>query len=171
MTRLCACGCGASLDHRHPTARFASDACRARGWKARVGYGHQSPAGALDGTQDPVRTPDRQGLPPPTQAERVLRALHQAGRHGITAVDFSAPNTIDGHSPITRLAARVMELRAEGHRIEKTGWRQKCAVYRLQEEAPRLAPAPEPAPASSTLFDLSEHRARPVSAIGGGDAA
>lgn len=105
-----------------------------------------------------------------TQQERVLRALQQAGRHGITAVDFSAPNTIDGRPPITRLAARVMELKAEGHRIEKTGWRQKCAVYALREER-NLAAVPEPAPASPTLFDPSEHRAHPVSAIGGGDAA
>lgn len=36
--RVCECGCGASLDGRHPSARFATAACRARSWKERTGY-------------------------------------------------------------------------------------------------------------------------------------
>lgn len=91
-------------------------------------------------------------------------------RGGVTRVDFarigSPPSTVG----ILNFPARIMALKAQGNRIEKTGWRQKCSVYVLREER-NLAAAPEPAPASSTLFDPNSHRARPVSAIGGGDAA
>ncbi len=163
MTRLCACGCGASLDHRHSTARFASDACRARGWKRRTGYGRQTLAEAASGAASGVRTPL-------SQEERVLRALRQVGSRGVTAVDFDPPNVIDGREPIQRLAARVLALKGKGHRIDVVGKRNRCAIYQLQEEK-RLAAVPEPAPASLTLFDPSEARARPVNAIGGGDAA
>lgn len=36
--RTCACGCGASMEGARPQARYASDACRSRAWKARTGY-------------------------------------------------------------------------------------------------------------------------------------
>jgi hypothetical protein len=36
--RLCACGCGESLEGKRPNARYRSDACRSRGWKGRAGY-------------------------------------------------------------------------------------------------------------------------------------
>lgn len=37
--RVCACGCGRSLEGRRPEARYATDKCRARHWKLRTGYG------------------------------------------------------------------------------------------------------------------------------------
>lgn len=43
VERVCGCGCGASLEDRNRKALYASDACRARGWKARTGYGPQRP--------------------------------------------------------------------------------------------------------------------------------
>lgn len=39
--RVCACGCGTSLEGRDPRARYHDAACRARGWKAETGYGRQ----------------------------------------------------------------------------------------------------------------------------------
>ena len=76
-----------------------------------------------------------------TQPERVLRLLKQAGDHGLTQVDLNLP-TVDGGPPITRLAARIHDLKNAGVPIEKAGTRQKCDIY-------RLAPP-------STLFDINE---------------
>ena len=42
--RLCACGCGTTIDELRPTARYATDACRTRAWKARTGYVDQRAA-------------------------------------------------------------------------------------------------------------------------------
>jgi hypothetical protein len=36
--RVCACGCGESIEHLRPQAVYASDACRPRHWKERTGY-------------------------------------------------------------------------------------------------------------------------------------
>ena len=46
-----------------------------------------------------------------TQTERVLAALEHAGQGGLTQVDFLRFPTFDGGPPITRLAARIEELR------------------------------------------------------------
>lgn len=67
----------------------------------------------------------------PTQCERVLRALELSGRRGVCQVDFLAPNVIDGGEPITRLAARVSDLKRDGHSIHYAGSRNKTRVYRL----------------------------------------
>ncbi len=40
MTLACACGCNKP---RHGRSLYASDACRARAWRARVNYGPQKP--------------------------------------------------------------------------------------------------------------------------------
>jgi hypothetical protein len=37
MTRTCACGCGASLDGKRASARYASGACRTAAYKDREG--------------------------------------------------------------------------------------------------------------------------------------
>jgi hypothetical protein len=74
-----------------------------------------------------------------TQAERVLDALRVAGAVGITQRDFHTP-TIDGAAPITRLAARVEELRKAGHRIEGAGKRHRFEVYVLEEETTTFMP-------------------------------
>jgi len=47
--RLCACGCGASLEGMSPDARYATDACRARHWKERTGYVHPRSENARNG--------------------------------------------------------------------------------------------------------------------------
>jgi hypothetical protein len=69
-----------------------------------------------------------------TQTERVLAALTRAGAHGITAVDFLRFPTVDGGPPITRVAARIEELRDQGHPISSGERRNKCVVYRLESE-------------------------------------
>lgn len=68
-----------------------------------------------------------------TQAARVLAALRKHGR-GITQVDFLTP-TVDGGAPITRVAARVLELKQDGHHIVKDGERDSCAIYKLEYDA------------------------------------
>jgi hypothetical protein len=70
-----------------------------------------------------------------TQQARVLAALRHRGTHGITAADFAAGRVIDGQKPIMRVAARILELRKEGHRIDVVGERDGgCAVYRLMRD-------------------------------------
>lgn len=64
------------------------------------------------------------------QTDRVLAAL-RAHPRGITAVDFLLPDVIDGGTPITRLGARILDLRDQGCRIETVGRRQKCVIYKL----------------------------------------
>jgi hypothetical protein len=66
-----------------------------------------------------------------TQQDRVLAALTRAGARGVTQVDFLLPNVIDGGAPITRVAARVNELRNDGFQIQTDGERDSCAVYKL----------------------------------------
>lgn len=69
-----------------------------------------------------------------TQTERVLAAL-RIHLGGITQVDFLRVPTIDGGSPITRLAARILELRDDGHPILDAGTRDGCKLYRLGQPA------------------------------------
>lgn len=91
------------------------------------------------------------------QTTRVLRALR---RHpdGITQVDFLLPNVIDGGRPITRLAARIRDLRTEGEEIVTDGERYGCAVYKLPPKQPVVLPPPvvqmpERVQGPPTLFD------------------
>jgi hypothetical protein len=71
--------------------------------------------------------------PQQTQRTRVLAALRHAGTKGITAVDFLAPNVIDGGPPILGFAARISEL-GRSHTIVTAGKRDKCKVFRLVED-------------------------------------
>lgn len=94
-----------------------------------------------------------------SQRDRVLAALRHAGPTGLTQIDFFAPQVCDHGPPITRLAARIGELRDEGHTITSSGTRNGCAVYRLVSggapEAPvegAHAPLAPAAPSESTLF-------------------
>lgn len=96
-----------------------------------------------------------------TQRQRVLRALR---RHpeGLTQVDWLLPHVVDGGHPITRLAARVKDLRDEGHEIEVQGERYGCAVYVIPQPAPVPVPPPESPqlePAEPTLFDAQPRNA------------
>jgi hypothetical protein len=91
-----------------------------------------------------------------TQRERVLRALRDHP-DGITAVDFAAPDVVDGGHPIMRVAARVKELRDLGAEIFADGRRNGVAIYRLHEVEP-LPPPSVVSPARDTeadaLFEL-----------------
>lgn len=69
-----------------------------------------------------------------TQAERVFDALYLADRRGITQIDFLRFPTIDGGPPITRVAARIEELRDRGYVITSGERRDRCVVYRLEGE-------------------------------------
>jgi hypothetical protein len=81
-----------------------------------------------------------------TQTARVLAALRSRGAHGITAADFAAGRVIDGQKPIMRVAARILELRQAGHRIEVIGERDGgCYVYRLVHDT-QDNPPPRPTP-------------------------
>jgi hypothetical protein len=75
-----------------------------------------------------------------TQRDRVLQALQRVGSHGLTQVDFQPPSVIDGGAPITRVAARIEELRDAGHRIDSTGRRDKCVIYVLRDKPVRHEP-------------------------------
>jgi hypothetical protein len=103
-----------------------------------------------------------------TQKLRVLAALRSRGARGITSVDFLLPNIIDGGKPITRVAARVLELRQENHRIVVEGERDGCYIYRLLEDAQDARPVPPAPSAAETLGSLPD-AARPRNAIFGWD--
>jgi len=67
-----------------------------------------------------------------TQRQRVLAALEARGPVGITQVDFLLPSVVDGRQPITRVGARIEELRRAGLDIESDGRRDSCVVYVLR---------------------------------------
>ena len=77
-----------------------------------------------------------------TQKERVLRSLKAAGSRGITQADWTGAYgpTPDGGPPITRVAARVLDLSRDGHVIAKGAIRDLCRVYRIEPSAPICAP-------------------------------
>jgi hypothetical protein len=92
-----------------------------------------------------------------SQKQRVLAVL----RHGsCTQVDWLAPQVIDSGPPITRLAARINELRDDGFDIREAGRRHGCSIYvlALKERADVVVPE---SPAT-TLFEPSTGR-RPLS--------
>lgn len=105
-----------------------------------------------------------------TQRERLLNALRERGFHGLSQLDFFAPHVCDGGEPITRIAARVEELRDAGYVITsaKEPDRGKCAVYRLVREpasGPVLAAGPhtrEGATDPQPLFDLGDEPANAI---------
>lgn len=93
---------------------------------------------------------------PPTQCERVLRALSAAGRHGVSQLDFDPP-ACDGRAPVRRLASRIADLRADGHRIDSTQRRSGMALYRLvgSPEEPAEAPrGPQEERPAASLADV-----------------
>lgn len=90
-----------------------------------------------------------------TQVERIVAALR---RHpeGITAVDFLLPDVIDGGKPITRVAARILDARMQGHDIVTDGERNGCVVYRLARPEPGCAGGQPAAPEQSTPSGLND---------------
>lgn len=99
-----------------------------------------------------------------SQRDRVLAALYAAGTAGITQVDFMLPNVCDGGAPITRVAARIEELRGEGFRVVSGERRQKCTVYRLEQ--PAASTASEHAADASGALALFTSEPASASAIG-----
>lgn len=73
-----------------------------------------------------------------TQSERVLRALRASGPIGITQGDFLPPNVIDDGPKITRVGARIKDLKDTGYTIASGGTRDGFAVYVIEE-----VPTPE----------------------------
>lgn len=71
---------------------------------------------------------------PGTQRSRVLAAL-RAHPAGVNETAFAAPRVLDGGSPILRVAARIFELRSEGHDIRTARERNGTATYRLRVTA------------------------------------
>lgn len=76
-----------------------------------------------------------------SQSRRVRRALERHAQ-GVCSVDFLLPNVIDGGLPITRLAARINDLRKAGVEIEVDGERHGCAVYKLAQTPQRVQVTP-----------------------------
>jgi 3D (Asp-Asp-Asp) domain-containing protein len=111
-------GYGTTLDLWAPTCAAAIRFGR-RVTRVRVGWGHDQLYAK------PLRGRDM------TQTQRVLKALEDAGPTGITQGDFLLPNIIDDGAPITRVGARIKELRDDGHLIESQGVRHKFSVYVL----------------------------------------
>lgn len=114
-----------------------------------------------------------------TQTDRVLHALRARGGKGICTTDFLLPAVCDGGAPITRLAARIQDLKQRGYIIATAGERHGCAVYILVREpssaeqagAPGAPPVTPNAPAGGApqpLFTLEEP---PVNALLGDVAA
>lgn len=80
-----------------------------------------------------------------SQKTRVLASLRHAGPRGISQADWSGLHgTPDGGAPITRVAARVADLRADGHTIHASGRRAGCVVYQLVREHRPYGRPPEP---------------------------
>jgi hypothetical protein len=78
------------------------------------------------------------------QNERVLRALR---RGDVRPTDFLLPDVIDGGKPITRLGARIKDLRDQNFGIETLEVRP-TARYRLVSE-PQTSASPLDAPPAS----------------------
>src|SRR4051794_954643 len=110
-----------------------------------------------------------------TQNERIVRMLRSTGDRGITQLDVDAP-TLDGGTPIRRLASRINELRDAGYVINTHARRNKMAVYRLESEPEQARPAAEPpspasppTPTPTPVASPGEPVASPANAIHGWD--
>jgi hypothetical protein len=73
-----------------------------------------------------------------SQTDRVLALLRARGDRGVNLTDFSLPGVVDGGKPITRLAARIIELRDRGFFISRTMDANGTARYTLDSEPVEL---------------------------------
>lgn len=85
-----------------------------------------------------------------TQKQRAHRELLRAGPHGVPAAAFMAPHVIDGGLPIPRLAARIHELRQDGHDIRESREPNGTARYTLHPDRAGGHRTPAPAPPAET---------------------
>ncbi len=115
-------------------------------------------AGGRDGSATSTGRPARAARPVAARsgAERVLELARKRGRHGVHQTDFDAGRVVDGGKPIRRLAARVDELKREGHRFTSRRNRDRTTIYVLVRDADAVAltlrEASERSP--GRLFDL-----------------
>lgn len=84
----------------------------------------------------------------------MLRALIHAGSRGVRPEDFLTPNVVDGGKPIMRVAARIADLRREGHVIRSHPG--TTARYELVSESKRDVAKPEPIISPDSLFEPVE---------------
>lgn len=68
------------------------------------------------------------------QKPRILAALRSRPQ-GICQGDFIDTPAIDGGDRITRVAARIEDLEADGHKIDVVGKRNRYVVYQLVHDA------------------------------------
>lgn len=97
-----------------------------------------------------------------TDKQRVLRRGFEAGDTGFTQVDFMLPNVCDGGKPITRLAARIKDLRDEGVEFADGGRRNGMKVYILDRESLAKASLPPGPQASPTVGGTQAPGAAPT---------
>jgi hypothetical protein len=91
----------------------------------------------------------------PTQADRVLMSLVQAGSQGVTQGQWNQTGGIDGLGWITRLPARIGELREDGLNIVTDGERDGFAVYKLRaQEREERRVVVDAAPPANSLFSV-----------------
>ena len=89
-----------------------------------------------------------------TQCERVLKASR--GLRGVTQGDFAGPHTVDGGPTISRVAARIQDLKDQGHTFDVIGERNGFRVYRLNVDVDRASGTPScPGVPSERLTDSS----------------
>jgi hypothetical protein len=93
----------------------------------------------------------------PSQADRVLMSLVNAGSRGVSQADWLQAGGVDGRGRITRLAARVGELRADGLNVVTDGELDGFAVYKLRAAPSRVVVTDEGPPAVG-LFDPAPDR-------------
>jgi hypothetical protein len=74
-------------------------------------------------------------------AERVLDLARRRGRRGVHQTDFDVGRVVDGGKPIRRLAARVDELKRDGHWFTTRRNRDRTITYILVRDAAALEPA------------------------------
>jgi hypothetical protein len=89
-----------------------------------------------------------------TQVQRVEQLLRRRGSRGVCLADFLPPATADGGGPITRLGARIADLRESGRDIVTEGTRDGFAVYVLREKQRVAASAPAETTASAEQATL-----------------
>lgn len=68
-----------------------------------------------------------------TDTDRILRPLRRGQRIGPAM--FMAPRVLDGGKPITRLAARIKDLRNDGRHISSSRARNGTALYVMDDVA------------------------------------
>jgi hypothetical protein len=106
----------------------------------------------------------------PSQADRVLMSIVQAGSQGVTQGQWLQTGGIDGLGRITRVAARVRELREDGLNVVTDGERDGFVIYKLRAAPKRVVEA-KPEPPADSLFPAPESDEERRPSMYWGDAA